>query len=73
MVVRDRINISDNKIRKRSLIVALNGSQFWVANCTINANEAEDDTAIIYSNNNRPQNHLIDGTANVGSGVLVDL
>jgi hypothetical protein len=73
IVIRDRINISDNKVFKRSLVVALDGSQFWVANATISANEALEDTAIIYSSNNRPMQHLLDGSVNTQSGVSLIL
>ena len=52
MVARNKINIMDNKMRKRALVVVLSGSQFWLAQCTFVNNEAEDDSAIIYANQN---------------------
>lgn len=50
-------------MRTRAVVVALNGSQFWLANCTFVSNEAEDDSAIIYSNQNQLMQHIVDSTS----------
>ena len=52
-------------MRNRAVVVALTGSQFWIANCTFFNNEAKDDSAIIYANKNQLMQHIVDSTSQV--------
>lgn len=51
-----KINVSDNKMYKRAVLVVQDYSQFWLWDCIFSGNDADTDSAIIYANANRNVN-----------------